>query len=626
MKKIKLFMASFIGAIALVFACCLGGRVNAKGITPITNTYTLDSAAELPAANKNGGSGTGTSTATSGDTLSLTVKNNYSTSNMPAYSSSKYINIKSSTDSQYISLKFTARGAGSIKFVSFTTQKNTKYATFTLYSVGENDTLTSISSERVAPVSEDKTYSFTTAGTYDMRIYGDSTQTSNIYCSSIVITETYTKALYNVNYDANGYGTAPTTVENVGSLSEAMLASLDSDSSYTFKGWYFDSACTDAATTSSNLAAKDTDNDYEVTLYAKWETKSSYLINFNVDSALYDEKEVAFSGDGKLTSWPDNPTKLYYAFDGWYNGETKVDADTVFTADTTLEARFVLDTIAIDSTTTLNFDDSNLTATNNVYDSQNCNKFTIDNTDSYITKESSFKFVTKAGSTSKNHIAFSIPANSIAKISLIGIRTTSSGNSFSIKISDGITSKTASHSFDKADNVYFTTWENDSESAVTIYIYRDGSQNCKINEISVSVIGTEGTTTADNSSLVFRAQYDATTEANATKLRFIGMIQGINYEDYGNITSIQFTFTFNGKNRVCNVTKLYKSIKNNGSNLLVPFDNTMYVVYQLSNINKEAYKGQTLTNCEFTVTFNDESTLSVSHDDITLPNFTTVIA
>ena len=53
----------------------------------------------------------------------------------------------------------------------------------------------------------------------------------------------------------------------------------------------------------------------------------------------------------------------------------------------------------------------------------------------------------------------------------------------------------------------------------------------------------------------------------------------------------------------------------------------MYVIYQLNNINKTAYQGLALTNCKFTVTFTDDSTVFIEHADITLPEeFTTVVA
>lgn len=128
--------------------------------------------------------------------------------------------------------------------------------------------------------------------------------------------------------------------------------------------------------------------------------------------------------------------------------------------------------------------------------------------------------------------------------------------------------------------------------------------------------------------LSFNAQYNEVNAADSTKLRFMGKIAGISYDNYANITSMQFTFTFKGLDRVCAVTRLYKSITSNGDEIdgFGLATNTMYVVYQLKNINKEAYKGQTLSNCKFTLTFSDGSTKSVSHDDITLPNFTTVIA
>ena len=161
--------------------------------------------------------------------------------------------------------------------------------------------------------------------------------------------------------------------------------------------------------------------------------------------------------------------------------------------------------------------------------------------------------------------------------------------------------------------------------AGTYYI---GSSNSGVNFYYIEFIPAQSATElADNVNLVFDAQYNGATAADSSKLRFIGTIDGVAFDDYANISNMKFTFTFNDVARECEVTKLYKSIKSGETTVKAATDDTMYVVYQLNNINKAAYQGKKLTNCKFTVTFEDGSSVSVPHDDITLPDaFAKVVA
>lgn len=425
---------------------------------------------------------------------------------------------------------------------------------------------------------------------------------------------------YSISYDANGHGTAPVYEgEDVSSLSDSILAESISVSNWRFTGWYFEAACTNKATTSSDLATY-ADNG-SVTLYAGWEEIASYNIYFYNGSTLVSTKEVAISGTKKLTDWPTDPTKTGWTFVGWFNGETQVDTDTVFTGDTTLKARFSSNNkIAIGSTATLNYNDSSLTInSSSYYDSQTLGKFFIDSTSSKIKKDNSFKFEV-AGSTVKDYISFDIPANSKAKVVLNGMRSTDSSKTATFELTDGINTINPSTSVAKDTNSYYTIFVNNSSEDQTVYLYRKSTSNAKINEIIVSVIALDNDSIVDNSNLIFKTQYDASTAAASSKLRFIGYIQGVTYADYANIESIQFSFTFNEKDRVATVNNLYKSVKNGNDVMLGAFDNAMYVVYTLRGINKETYEGKTLTNCKLTVNFVGGSSLEVSHDDITLPS------
>ena len=129
--------------------------------------------------------------------------------------------------------------------------------------------------------------------------------------------------------------------------------------------------------------------------------------------------------------------------------------------------------------------------------------------------------------------------------------------------------------------------------------------------------------TAADVSLAFDAQYDANGTA-ATKLRFIGTIEGLSIasKEYKLIESITFTFDFNGDDdRACEVTQLYLSITTDDITKYTAADTNMYFVYQLNNINKKDYASKKLTDCKLTVVFTDGSSKTVKHDDITLPAF-----
>ncbi|MBR6072074.1 MAG: hypothetical protein IKP77_04495 [Acholeplasmatales bacterium] len=132
---------------------------------------------------------------------------------------------------------------------------------------------------------------------------------------------------------------------------------------------------------------------------------------------------------------------------------------------------------------------------------------------------------------------------------------------------------------------------------------------------------------ASSTTLTFDAQYNEEEASDSNKLRFIGTIDGVAYGDYTNIKSMEFNFSFNETERTVIVNKLYKSIVSGENIVKAVADDTMYVVFQLNNINKTAYQNKSLSNCRFVVTFTDDSAAIVNRDDIVLPStFTTVVA
>ncbi len=595
MKKIKLMIASLIGAIALVFACVIGS-VNAatQDSVIIFNDYSSSKSATVSGVSYSWGSNKSASKEIKryDNNTTVTVANGVKLTNKAG------LTIESNYDWEGT---FSYYLVGSTASTIVAKQGSTTVAT------GSNNAGT------------DGAFVETTiSATKGTTIIMSSNKELGLYQAKL----TLTMAEYTINYENSESFevTLPSQQKNATSISSDMIPNLE-HSGWRFTGWYFEAACTNKATTSSDLATY-ADNG-SVTLYAGWEEINSYNIYFYNGSTLVSTKEVEISGTKKLTDWPENPTKTGWTFVGWFNGETQVDTDTVFSSDTTLNARFSSNNkIAIGSTATLNYTDSSLTVNPNktdYYNSQTLGKFTIDSTSEKIKKESSFKFEI-AGSTTSDYISFDIPANSKAKIVLNGMRSTSSSSTATFELTDGTNTINPATSVAKDTNSYYTIFTNNSSEDKTIYLYRKSGGNSKINEIIVSVIALDNDSIVDNTNLIFKTQYDASTAAASSKLRFIGYIQGISYDDYANIESIQFSFTFNGKDRVATVNNLYKSVKNGNDVILGAFDNAMYVVYTLRGINKEAYEGKALTNCKLTVNFVGGSSLEVAHDDVTLPS------
>ncbi len=356
------------------------------------------------------------------------------------------------------------------------------------------------------------------------------------------------------------------------------------------------------------------------TLYASWTSGSIYTITFTLDGSTYAERTVN-SNDPQIANWPTDPYKMGYEFLGWYNGETLYDDSSEFNGDLELTARFSDTPLMISqgSSVTLSYDEIEFTSGN---DSINSGKFFIVDNETDMSIDSAIKF-NAVGNTTKNYIAFIIPGNSIAKIVFEKYRATSDSSTATLTISDGTTSKSVSTT-GKTNLCRFTTFENTTNSPKTIYIYRSGSSNVKLNILKVSVSEYSSTKINSNAELGFVAQYNGTAgdHSDATKLRLVGTIYGIELADYQNIKSATFTFTFNDANRTGECTQLYSSVASL-TELFSGGDNIMYVVFNLNNINKSGYSGKVISNLKFTVEFNDadNTKLEITHNNITLPTF-----
>ena len=115
-----------------------------------------------------------------------------------------------------------------------------------------------------------------------------------------------------------------------------------------FLGWYKEEACTNAW---------DFDNDTvtgDITLYAKWKAENPGPVNPTGPLVTFDlnyagaPASIGYrtDNDGVLPTWPADPTRSGFTFDGWFttaDGGTEVQANNKFGADTTLYAHWTED-------------------------------------------------------------------------------------------------------------------------------------------------------------------------------------------------------------------------------------------------------------------------------------------
>ena len=113
---------------------------------------------------------------------------------------------------------------------------------------------------------------------------------------------------------------------------------------YKFDGWYSDTGFTKRFN-ASELKEGNT------TLYAKW-IVNTYTITFIVDGEEYNKTIQEF---GSNISFPDDPTKEGFTFDGWYTDsvfKNKAEKDNMtVSGNTTLYGQFISTTIRIEFST-----------------------------------------------------------------------------------------------------------------------------------------------------------------------------------------------------------------------------------------------------------------------------------
>lgn len=578
-NKFKALIAAFIGLFA--FGAIAVG-VNAA---TVTSTFVFDTQDELPKVDKNK---TGTGTAkddVTGEELTLSIANNMSGGSISWNSDSVYyFNRKSTKEEEYASFSFTSKGKGSITLTSFDTQSDKKYANISLTnSSGE------IGNKHVAVKGENQVFNFDAADTYELKISGDLTQGSNLRFKSLVITYSYETASSDeviVLFDSNGGSSVNSQTISINSQA---VEPTTTKKGYNFDGWY----------TNDGSSSGDWDSKFDftssisdsITLYAKWTKNSAEWCTIKFDSNGGSEVSPVEEIYGSEYALP-TATKEGFSFGGWNDGTNTHTTSFIVPDQETITLTAVWnEIIKFDHYT--NFENGKITdkvfveiAGNTATNKGSC----VFNGNTYTTVlklESSTSIKIELPYDATIYIAFSTSDSKNCKID--GTKISASTDNYIVKDLNAGT-----HTITKADTA------------------------------NIGFIGLIYNNIAKKVSATFDAQYNAKEDADSTKLRFIATIEGISNEgeDYKKIASIAFTFDFNGASRVCNVSYVYKSIKNGTEDYYSAKENTLYAIYTLNNVNKEAYKGLTLSNLQLVITYTDGSSTTESHADITLPVFT----
>ena len=180
-------------------------------------------------------------------------------------------------------------------------------------------------------------YSYTFDGWYNGETKWDFA--NDKVTQNITLDAKYTEKVrsYTVTFkDEDGTVLSTVSVEYNGTVEKPAdpIKESTATNSFVFDAWYNGETKWDFATKVKG----------DISLVAKYTTiEKSYTVKFvDEDGTVLDSKLVA---ENKTVTAPENPTKestaqYDYAFDGWYNGETKFDLATLVNADLTLTAKY----------------------------------------------------------------------------------------------------------------------------------------------------------------------------------------------------------------------------------------------------------------------------------------------
>jgi len=164
------------------------------------------------------------------------------------------------------------------------------------------------------------------------------TATATLYAQWVPVGVSFT-----ISFNANGGTVSPASRVTTGNGTLSALPA-PARSGYEFTGWY--------TTASSSVGVEvTTETVFEATstIYARW--KPVYTVTFNANGGTVSPASARAEDDGTVASWP-VPARAGYEFNGWFTtsaaaGGAEITPDHVFTANTTIYARWTLVTYTI---------------------------------------------------------------------------------------------------------------------------------------------------------------------------------------------------------------------------------------------------------------------------------------
>ena len=148
---------------------------------------------------------------------------------------------------------------------------------------------------------------------------------------------------YNLTFNVNGGGTAPSALTDVCYTNSIALASI-SRTGYTFYGWTnsYNTAALTGTVDGSTLGAEE--DGKSITLYAKL-TPNTYTVTFDANGGTASPTSKTVTYDSTYGDLPAPATRNGYVFEGWWtekSGGTQVTSSTkvAITAAQTLYARW----------------------------------------------------------------------------------------------------------------------------------------------------------------------------------------------------------------------------------------------------------------------------------------------
>lgn len=161
------------------------------------------------------------------------------------------------------------------------------------------------------------------------------------YLENMTLTAHWDVITYSITYNLNGGSAAKISLQNTYTVEDEITIQSPEKTGYNFTGWA--TSKNGNGTVNYKINKGTTGN---LTFFAQWEAKK-YTITYDVnggDPLDNDTQEVTYDENYTLTT----PTRLGYSFDGWYNGDTRVNDGTWSTdGDISLTAHWTLLTYKI---------------------------------------------------------------------------------------------------------------------------------------------------------------------------------------------------------------------------------------------------------------------------------------